>query len=79
MTLAIDSLGIPFVLGCVVVWMAVVVILARVCALNDRLSKNQRASRLELDGSWEDFLADCEARANRARFRSVTRHGRDAA
>ena len=41
--------------------------------------QEQRASRLELDGSWDDFLADCEARANRARWRHATRHGRGAA
>lgn len=82
--LAIDALGVPFALVCVIVWMGFVLVVARICGTNDRLAQGQReelAERLETEHpvtSISEYVAEQEARADRARFRHATRWGRSA-
>lgn len=83
-TLAIgDHLGLLFGLVCIIAWLCFVLLMARFCGRGERLAAAQRrAERREVDGpmaSVLDFSAEREARVNRARFRSVTRHGKDVA
>lgn len=80
-TVALDHLGLLFAGGCLVVWMGIVLILARVMGMNERLSQNQReelAERRETDGPFADLTAEREKRIARAQFRHTTRWSRDA-
>lgn len=85
MTLAavhIDALGLPFVLGCLVVYFGFVLFVARFCGLGERKARRQReAERRELDGpmsSVGDFVAHQRRRSDKAVLAQRERWGRSA-
>lgn len=80
-TLAIDHLGLAFA-GWLFFAVVLAVVLGRILGLNDRLARQQReelAERLETQHpvtSISEYIARCEDRDKRARFRHAVRHSR---